>query len=66
LKAENNILIFTGSTVKMPFHVMKTDDTTIVSVSGFVGATGIGIGKMMVLWNVTPCSLAERYRSIQA
>jgi hypothetical protein len=45
LKAENNVIIFTGSTVKMPFEVMKPDDAAVVSVRGLVGATGIGVGK---------------------
>jgi hypothetical protein len=45
LKAENNVLIFTGSIVKMPFQVMKTDNAAVVSARGFVGATGIGVGK---------------------
>jgi hypothetical protein len=45
LKAENNVLIFTGSTVKMPFQVMKTDDAAVVSARGLVGDTGIGVGK---------------------
>jgi hypothetical protein len=45
LKAQNNVIIFTGSTIKMPFQVMKTDDAAVVSVHGLVGATGIGVGK---------------------
>jgi hypothetical protein len=45
LKAENNVHIFTGSTLKKPFQVMKTDDTAVVSAHGLVGATGIGAGK---------------------
>jgi hypothetical protein len=61
LKAENNVLIFTGSTVKMSFQVMKRDDAAVL-----VGATGIGVRKMMILRNVTPCTLAGRYRSIEA
>ena len=44
-KAENNVLIFTGSTVEMPFQVMKTDDASVVPALGLVGATGIGVGK---------------------
>ena len=45
VKAENNVLIFTGSTVKKPFQVMKTDDAATASAHGLVGATGIGVGK---------------------
>jgi hypothetical protein len=45
LKAENNVLIFTGSTIKMPFQVMNTDNVAIVLAHGLMGATGIGVGK---------------------
>jgi hypothetical protein len=45
LKAENNVLILTGSTVKMAFQVMNTDDIAVVSAHGVVGATGIGVVK---------------------
>jgi hypothetical protein len=45
LKAENNVLIFTGSTSKMSFPVMKTDNAADISAHGVVGATGIGVGK---------------------
>jgi hypothetical protein len=36
LKAENNVLIFTGSIVKMLFQVMKTDDAAVVTAHGLV------------------------------
>jgi hypothetical protein len=45
LKAENNVLIFTGSTIKMPFQVMKTDNAALVSAHALVAATGIEVGK---------------------